>query len=569
MTRRRLLLPLVLLALLVLLLVPVRGPGARAEDPARDLAFLTFDRYYDVEQVAAALYAVHDALPRCTRLESMGRSREGRELYVLTIFDPASGDPDLKPAMYIDGNTHGNEVQATEVCLFTIKYLLTKDDPWVRDLLRHVTFHVAPTVNPDARHRFFHTPQTPHSPRRVLRPHDDDRDGRADEDGPDDLDGDGHILRMRIRDENGEYVVDERDDRLMRRREPGEKGQYRTLGLEGTDEDGDGRLNEDGEGGVDPNRNWPAHWRPAAMQHGAGPYPLSEPETRATAIWILDHPHIAGVQSYHNTGRMILRPPAAWSDKDVRMPASDKRLYDEIAKRGLVVLPTYEYLPIRTLYAVFGGFIAWTWLDLGAFSFTNELWGDLGQGVPGADEDSRIAALRWSDVALHGEGFVRWHEVDHPQYGKVELGGWKRFTVRSTPVDFLAETCVRNCLFSLEHAAMLPRLSVEVLGPVEGGRLRVRVVNEGVLPTIHQMARRHGTVPPDRIRVEGARVVAASRPRAGRPAAVVEVRGGAVILSAGIEGKSSLELDLYLAEGEPQAVVLESRMGGEHRRDLP
>ena len=552
---------------LLLLLVPLLWAGvprARAEDDARDLSFLTFDRYYDVEQVGAALYATHAAFPRATRLESMGRSREGRELHVLTVFDPAAGDPDAKPAMYIDGNTHGNEVQATEVCLYTIKYLLTKDDPWVRELLRHVTFHIAPCVNPDARHRFFHTPQTPHGPRHVLRPYDNDRDGQADEDGPDDLDGDGHILRMRIRDPNGDQVVDERDDRLLRPREPGEQGQYRMLGVEGTDEDGDGRLNEDGEGGVDPNRNWPAQWRPARHQYGAGPYPLSEPETRSTALWILDRPHIAGVQSYHNTGRMILRPPAAWSDDELGVPHSDRKLYDAIAKRGLVVLPSYEYLTVRKLYQVFGGFIAWTWLDLGAFSFTNELWGDLGMDVPDAGDDRRLAALRWNDVALHGNGFVRWYEVDHPQYGKVELGGWKRFTVRTTPPDFLSETCVRNTLFSLEHAAMLPRLRLETLGSVSEGRLRVRITNDGVLPTIHGLARRQGTLPADRLRLEGARILAASRPRTGQRAEVVEVRGGTVRLPDGIEGKTAVELDLYV-EGAPKALVLESRIGGDHR----
>ena len=346
-----------------------------------------------------------------------------------------AGDPDAKPAMYVDGNTHGNEVQAAEVCLFTIKYLLTKDDPWVRDLLRHVTFHIAPCVNPDARHRFFHTPQTPHSPRRVLRPLDDDRDGRADEDGPDDLDGDGHILRMRIRDPNGDLVVDERDDRLLRRREPGEQGQYRMLGSEGTDEDGDGRLNEDPEGGVDPNRNWPAQWRPATRSStGAGPYPLSEPETRATALWILDQPHIAGVQSYHNAGRMILRPPAAWSDDEMRVPDADRRLYDAIARRGLVVLPDYEY---KTVREALPGVRRFHRVDLARpgrlLLHRTSCGATWARDVPGADEDGRLAALRWNDVALHGRGLRPLARGRAPAYGTVELGGWKRFTVRDHP----------------------------------------------------------------------------------------------------------------------------------------
>lgn len=555
---------------LALLLLAVCAPAVRGEEDERSLSFLTFDRYYDVEEIGTVLDRIHRAWPERTRLASMGRSREGRDLWVMTVTDPTAGDADEKPAMYIDGNTHGNEVQATEVCLFTIQYLLTRDDPRVRALLRRVTFHIAPSVNPDARHRFFHAPGTPHGPRGVLRPMDDDRDGALDEDPPDDLDGDGHILRMRVRDPNGDYVIDERDDRLLRRRKPGEQGQVRLLGLEGRDDDGDGQLNEDGIGAVDPNRNWPSQWRPAEHQAGAGPFPLSEPETRATADWLLALPHLSGVQSYHNAGRMILRPPAAWTDREARMPPGDVAIYDEIARRGLHVLPTYRWLQIREdLYRVFGGFVEWTYRDLGAFSFTNELWGGIGREVPGADEDPRLAALSWNDVALGGSGFVRWYEVEHPDLGQVELGGWKRFTVRSNPPDFLHETCVRNCLFTLEHAAMLPHLvvrSVERLDADESDARRVRVVvaNDGDLPTIHEMARRFAVLPPDRIRVEGATLLAAIEERPGRDAAVVRVRDGAAELPAGLRDRSHRTFVLFV-EGDVEAVRYVSRVGGTAR----
>jgi hypothetical protein len=542
--------------LFLLLLVPC----ARAEeDPP--LAWLTFDRYYDVPQVEAALRRIHEAYPDRTRLASMGKSREGRDLWVLTVFDATSGDPDTRPAMYIDANTHGNEVQTTEVALFTIKYLLTKDDPWLRDLLRRVTFHVAPCVNPDSRTRYLGAPNDEHSPRGVLRPTDDDRDGVADEDGFDDVDGDGEILDMRVEDPTGDMVTDERDDRLMRRRKPGERGRWRVLGNEGTDEDGDGLVNEDPVGAVDPNRNWPGNWRTEDVQHGAGPYPLSEPETRATALWILDHPRIAGVQSYHNAGRMILRPPAAWTDKEADMPDEDKILYDEIGRRGLHVLPTYRYMQIREdLYQVFGGMLDWTYVDLGIFSFTNELWGQVGRDGMGERDDPRVRALQWNDVALHGQGFRRWTKASHPQYGAIEIGGWRRKTTRTDPPDFLPETCMRNTLFTLEHAAALPDLRVEVVEKVPGG-LRVKVENRALLPTVHAMARRHGTLPPDRLGVEGARVVGAVRERLGERPVVLEVEGGVALLPDGIPGTSTQTFVLYL-DGSPARVRLDSRLGG-------
>lgn len=555
------------------------GPGvagqreARGEDGARPLVGLTFDRYYDNDAIERALRRMHAAYPLHTRLESMGASREGRPLHVISVFDPSGPRPvDDRPAMYIDGNTHGNEVQGAEVALFTVKYLLERkdNDPFVAALLRRVTFHVAPCVNPDARERFLKAPNDEHTPRRVLRPVDDDGDGAADEDGPDDLDGDGEILLMRVADENGDLVTDERDPRLMRPAKPGERGQWRLLGSEGTDEDGDGLVNEDPVGGVDPNRNFPCEWRPEARQGGAGPYPLSEPETRATARWMLARPHIAAVQSYHNAGQMILRPPAARTDREADFPPEDRRLYDELGRRGQLLLPGYRYLQIREdLYQVHGGFVEWTAHALGIPSFTNELWGLFGwsTSVVGGD----LEALRWNDVALHGAGFARWKKVPHPTLGEVELGGWRRFTIRNTPVDFLPDLCVRNALFTLEHAAAVPDLAVRVVERQEddaGLRLRVVVENRALLPTKTGFSRRHRLLPDDEVGCSGppgsAVVVAAvDVTRAGVPPVPLVVREGRARLPEGVPGLASRTLDLHLPAGSaPVEVFVRSRLGG-------
>ncbi|MFM8980455.1 MAG: M14 family metallopeptidase [Planctomycetia bacterium] len=551
-------------------------PAVRAEGPgAREALPLAFDRYRDAAGLEAALRALHEAWPRDTTLASMGSSREGRPLWVLKVFDGAAGDPDAKPAFYVDGNTHGNEVQGTEACLFLAQRLLADPDPWVRGLRARVTFHVAPCVNPDSRERYLHAAHDEHSPRAVLRPVDDDRDGRADEDGPDDIDGDGQILQMRVADPDGDLVTDERDGRLMRARKPGERGQWRLLGSEGTDEDGDGRLNEDPVGGVDPNRNWPGNWRPEAEQGGAGPYPLSEPETRATALYLLGLEHISGVQSFHNAGRMILRPPAAFTDREADLPGEDRRVLDEVGRRGLVVLPTYRYMQIREdLYRVFGGFVDWAYVDLGVTAFTNELWGGIGRelvdlaraGKPGGEPDEQLAALRFNDVALHGRGFVRWKPVPHPRHGTVELGGWVRFTTRSDPPEFLHETCARNAMFVLDHADQLPELVVAGAQRGAQGEVQVVVENRRTLPTVHGMALRHGVLPPDRVRLPGTRLRAALwvGPDGAEP---LPVRGDAALLARGVPGQGRAVLRLF-PEGEAREVRVESRVGGQARAEV-
>jgi hypothetical protein len=549
----------------------------RSDEPHRPLAGITFDHYYDGAALEAALKAVHASFPMWTRLESMGTSREGRPLWVVSVFDPSGQRPvDDRPAMYIDGNTHGNEVQGSEVALFTVKHLLERkdSDPWVGALLKRVTFHVAPCVNPDARERFLHQPNDEHTPRRVLRPVDDDRDGLVDEDGADDVDGDGEILLMRIADTAGDLVEDERDARLLRHVKPGERGRWRMLGSEGTDQDGDGKINEDGAGGVDPNRNWPCEWRPESGQAGAGPYPLSEPETRATAAWILAHPRIAAVQSYHNAGRMILRPPGAWTDEDADYPDEDRVLYDELGKRGELLLPGYRYMQIREdLYEVHGGFLDWTAHALGITSFTNELWGLFGWGTSVVGGD--VAALRWNDVALHGQGFVRWKKAKHPTLGEVELGGWKRYTVRSTPVDFLPDLCLRNCLFTLEHAAATPDLAVTVVrdpaAADAAASYTVTIENRAMLPTATAWARRYALLPPDVLSLDGAPILAASEPTMSAEApAALPVKEGGVRLVAGVRGASTRTIRVYVDPAKkPTAVVLSSRLGGVVRVAIP
>jgi hypothetical protein len=303
---------------------------------------------------------------------------------------------------------------------------------------------------------------------------------------------------------------------------------------------------------------------------------LSEPETRATAETLLRLPHLSGVQSFHNAGRMILRPPAAFTDKEADLPGSDRRVYDELGRRGLVVLPTYRYMQIREdLYRVFGGFVDWAYVELGVTAFTNELWGGIGKelvdrakgGHEHGEPDDQLAALRFNDVALHGRGFVRWRPVAHPDHGTVELGGWLRFTTRSDPPAFLHETCARNTMFVLDHADQLPELLVAEVREVGDGALEVGIENRRMLPTIHAMARRHRTLPPDRVRLPGARLAAALLLVPGAPPEVLDVRGDAALLPAGVPGDGRVRLRLY-PQGEAREVRVESRVGGVARADL-
>ena len=270
----------------LLVLITVLAPAAAQNEITVPLRF---DRYYQLDEIAAALKALQAAYPELAVLEEIGKSDEGRSIYAMTVNNPKTGAPLDKPGIYIDGNMHGNEIQGGDISLYLLDYLLGNygRNKEIKELVDRICFYVVPVVNVDGRYHFMADANTPSSNRGLRIPADDDRDGLIDEDFPDDIDGDGNICQMRIKDPFGRLKTDPEDARLMITAKPDEKGEWALLGDEGIDNDGDGQINEDGEGYVDGNRNWGLDWSPPYVQDGAGEYPFSGTGMKALAEWIL------------------------------------------------------------------------------------------------------------------------------------------------------------------------------------------------------------------------------------------------------------------------------------------
>ncbi|MFN7020554.1 MAG: M14 family zinc carboxypeptidase, partial [Phycisphaerales bacterium] len=435
---------------------------------------------------------------------------------------------------------------------------------------------LAPMINPDGRQFWFERANTPHSSRHDRRPVDHDRDGEPSDDSPDDLDGDGSITQMWKEDARGRWVRSPTDERVFIRLRDDQTpapgvATYRHLGEEGYDNDGDGRVNEDPHFGDDMNRNWPSDWQPEFVQGGSGPYPLSSPETRSIAGFLLDHPNIASVQSYHNFGGMILRPPGA-RHREEMYPGEDLGVYDELARTGEKLLPYYRYLVIwRDLYKVHGGSIVWTAEGLGIYSFTNELWstGKYFQRDGGMNDD--LERL-WRDRMAFGELFSPYREFEHPQFGKVLVGGPNKWSSRITPAFMLEEECHRNYAFTLYHADQMPRLSfgrVSVAPWKAGGgvpvnglwRVRFEVVNSRLIPTRSALARRERIGWPDLLEaapaggVGGTKVVAVNQltdwlDLTPSPMPSAEREPHRVLVPEGVPGRGARVFEL-LVEGKP------------------
>ncbi len=470
---------------------------------------LRYDRYYNYKEVFQALQKIKSKYPKFVKIETIGKSYQGRDLWAVTINNPDTGKASDKPAMYVDANIHGNEIQGTEVTLYIMDYLLSNYGKVkkITDLVNRVAFYIVPIVNPDGRAFFMDKPNTPSTSRINKKPIDDDRDGLYDEDDYDDLDGDGNIVQMRkkVKPGTGYLKLDPKDPRIMVRVKPGEKGDYIMLGLEGIDNDGDGLVNEDPLGGYDMNRTYGFNWMPPFIQYGTSDYPFEPSETYAIAKFLITHKNIAATQDFHNSGGMILRGPGA--NNMGRYPFADVKVYDYIGKEGEKLLPGYDYMiSWKDLYPVFGGFNDFSYRTLGIISFTNELY----QAQQDFNKDGKVTPeerMKWNDEILHGAGFVNWHHYKHPQYGDIELGGWKKMTTRVTPGFQLEELCHRNGAFVIFNAFHLPDVKIKEVKKEKIGkglyRIRVLIMNDRMIPTRTQHAVMKNIGKPDYVRIRG------------------------------------------------------------------
>ncbi|MGY6742027.1 MAG: M14 family metallopeptidase [Cecembia sp.] len=475
---------------------------------------VSWNRYHTnlaLEEIMKDMAKQH---PNLVRLQSIGKSYQGNDIWVLTVTDFNAGKPEDKPAMWIDGNIHSNEIQGTEFTLYTAWYLteMYGDLDFITELLKDKTFYIAPTINPDAHDYFIKEANTQNSPRSGMIVLDNDGDGLAGEDPFNDLNGDGHITMMIRKSPTGRFVKDKMDPRKLVPVAADQQGEYEMLGYEGFDMDGDGQVNEDGIGYYDPNRDWAWNWQPDYIQRGAWKYPFSVPENRAVMEFVMKHPNIAAAQSYHNYGGMILRGPGAEEDLDT-YNATDVRVYDAIAKKGEEFMPGYRYLVVyKDLYSVFGGQLDWFYGGRGIFTYSNELMTSYLYFHQNAGRGNQDEQLKVDTYLTFGDAFVNWEEYDHPQYGTIEIGGFKKNFGRLHPGFLMEQDAHRNSAFTILHGYHTPKLSVsEVKEKDLGGGLReitATIYNERLIPTHSSQDLKYKIERPNYVSISGANVVA-------------------------------------------------------------
>jgi murein tripeptide amidase MpaA len=471
---------------------------------------LTFTRYLRYTELTEALHQLAEQFPELMRLQSLGKSHEGRDIWCAIV--TCGGDDRRKPALWVDGNIHSSELSASSACLHLLRRLLhDREQPDVAHLLQTRAFYIVPRVNPDGAELTL--ADRPVYLRSSVRPYPYDEEpseGLRIED----IDGDGRVLQMRIADPNGPWKVYENEPRLLVRREPTDRagGPYYRLLPEG-------RLLNSYDGvtidmaplkqRLDLNRNYPSNWRPEAEQAGAGPYPASEPEVRACVAFLTDHPNICHAVAFHTFSGVILRPYSHSADDS--FPLEDLELFKRIGQKltglnGYPALSVYHDFRYHAKEVITGTFDDWAYEHLGLFAWTCEIWSahraaGLSDGFDANTASGKhrfidwfdrhpmeeeVRLLEWSDRELDGRGYADWTPYDHPDFGPVEIGGWDMIqTFRNPPLKFLEKELEPLTEWVLWQAHTTPLLAwhssqVEPLGD-DTYRLQVVVQNQGYL----------------------------------------------------------------------------------------
>jgi hypothetical protein len=221
------------------------------------------------------------------------------------------------------------------------------------------------------------------------------------------------------------------------------------------------------------------------------------------------HPNIAGAQSYHNTGGMLLRGPGAAEDVDT-YNRTDEAVYDFLGEIGEDMMPGYRYLVVHDdLYTVFGGELDWFYGGRGIFTFTNELYTSYMMFGRDANQGD---SYRFDELLLFNDGWVEWEPYDHPQFGEVEIGGFKKNFGRANPGFLLESDAHRNMAFTLFHAYHLPELGISGVQTRDlGNGLRevtATITNDRVIPTHASHDLMNSITPPNMISIDGVDVQA-------------------------------------------------------------
>lgn len=494
----------------------------------------TYDHYYKYDELTAVLKEFAAKYPDYCKLESNVTTPTGKEQWLMSVTKLSTGDFADKPAWGVNANIHAGEVTGTMCTVYFLDYLMTnKDEKEVDWLLSNFTVYLVPRIAVDGAEFYLTTPEVLRSVDRFY-PFEQPMPGLT----PADVDGDGVIRQMRVKDPNGGFKLSPEDPRVMIKRLPDDiEGPFYNVYSEGTITEYD-PLEEIKDApskfGNDFNRNFPMNWLPENKQRGAGSYALSNPETKAMADYMYSHKNLCALLNFHTCGGQYLYPPGFKHSKDAdradiaRFKALGKMATEESGYPALNLIDDYVGAAAGSM-GIVGAFDDFVSYALGIVDFTCECW-DLEErsghhmtwprpmNVP---EEERIKTfidvLKWNDENNNGDGYMPWTPFTHPQLGEVEIGGLDyKHVMQNPPSAFLLQEVQKHTRFMLRAMKTLPRLAFDKIKTekVSENTYKVEAVlmNLGYLPTCAMNeAKTLGVARPVKVTLEGAEIVSGKK----------------------------------------------------------
>lgn len=272
---------------------------------ALSMQFLTFNMfaqsYFDVNNINKKLNEIQKSNFDIVKVHKLGKSYSGIDVNFIEIGTEIKSNTKSLPAIFVMANPDGDNPLSTYASVNFIEKIISTE------AFKKNTYYVLPVLNADALSSYFK--DIKYENVRDLEPINDDNDNLTDEDGFEDLNGDGYITKMRVKHPEGEWIIDPNNSRLMKRanKTKEEKGIYK-LYTEGIDNDKDGKYNEDPVGGVNPGINFPFFHKPENKV--AGRWPGSNELSYNLMSFIFDHPEIAMAFTFGETNTCLNAPQA-------------------------------------------------------------------------------------------------------------------------------------------------------------------------------------------------------------------------------------------------------------------
>jgi len=455
------------------------------------------DGYSTYKELTNQLQDLESNYSSYANLQSLTTTLGDRKVWMLTL---GSGDVKNHPAVAVIGGAKGSHLLGSELALKFAENLLnqTSQDS-IQKLLESTTFYVVPRLNPDAAEQLF--ADLKYARDGNAKATDDDRDGPVNEDGFEDLNGDGLITMMRVKDQAGKWMPYSNDERVMVKADinDGQRGSYQYYS-EGRDNDQDGKYNEDGEGGVNLNKNFTYDY--PNFTPGAGEHMASEKENRALMNFLYEKgKNVFAVMSFgpannlskpvkFNKGGVEKRVISSWFKEDVALNKYISKMYkDELSLKDAPNAPAQP-----------GDLFQWAYFHYGRFSFSTPGWWTP-VVTDSADEkqsfkNNKAEYLAWADQ--HDvNAFVEWTEVDHPDFPnkKVEVGGIKPGYMLNPPYEKVDSLAQQHTDFITKLAEDRPDVKLINFETESAGdnltRISVDVYNDGVFPTASKLGERN------------------------------------------------------------------------------